>query len=132
MTTACHAAAGALVGSLVGSPPLAFAAGLASHAVLDIVPHYDLADWRIDVVATLTIATLLMIVSGGNPAIVWGVIGGTLPDLENLVMHLGWIRSEQRVFPTHDGPWPHGRALGSPHALWQVGIIALAFWRSTS
>jgi len=132
MTTASHAAAGALVGSLTGAPVAGFALGIASHAIMDIVPHYDLSDYRVDVVLTILVSLSLFFVSRGDPALVWGVVGGVLPDLENLFYKLGWMRSEQRLFPTHGGPWPHGRALGSTHALWQVGIVALAFWRATS
>lgn len=36
-----HATAGALVGSLTGNPVSAFALGVLSHAVLDIIPHGD-------------------------------------------------------------------------------------------
>ena len=132
MTTACHAAAGALAGSFTGSPVVGLVGGLVSHAVLDVVPHYDLSDYRVDVVLTVTVAVALGIVSGGNAAILWGMVGGILPDLENLFMKLGWMRPERRIFPTHDGPLPHGRALGVGHAIWQVAIVILAFGRAAS
>lgn len=112
MTTACHAAAGALVGSFTGSPALGFAAGLASHALLDVVPHYDVSDYRVDVVLTILAGAGLWVASGGQGPVVWGMIGGIVPDLENLFMKLGWLRAERRIFPTHVGPLPHGRALG--------------------
>ena len=131
MTTASHAAAGALLGSMTGMPVAGFALGMLSHAALDIVPHYDLKDYRVDVALTIVISLSLFIVSKGDPALVWGVVGGVLPDLENLFYKLGWMRSEQRLFPTHGGPLPHGRALGTSHALWQLGIVALAYWRAS-
>jgi hypothetical protein len=132
MTTASHAAAGALVGSLSGSPVLGFTLGMVSHAVMDIVPHYDLEDYRVDVVLTVLISLALFGVSSGEPALVWGVIGGVLPDLENLFYKLGWMRSEQRLFPTHGGPLPHGRALGIAHGAWQLAIVVLAFWQAAT
>ncbi len=129
MTTASHAAAGAIVGSFVGVPALAFAAGIASHALLDVVPHYDLHDWRIDVALTVGVSVALIWLSGGEAATTWGLIGGALPDLENLFYKLGVLPGSKRVFPTHDGFLPHGRALGLPHAAWQLAIGACAFWR---
>lgn len=36
-----HGTAGALVGSLTGNPVSAFALGVLSHAILDIIPHGD-------------------------------------------------------------------------------------------
>lgn len=128
MTTASHAAAGALVGGLLGHPLLGFVGGLLSHVIMDVVPHYDLPRWEVDAVLTVAVSVTLIALSGADPAVTWGLVGGALPDLENLVMKLGWIRSEQRVFPTHDGPLPHGRALGPRHAVVQVAIATLATW----
>lgn len=132
MTTASHAAAGALMGALLGNPAWAFGGGLVSHAIMDVVPHYDLPRWEVDAVLTVALSAGFIALAGGDAAVVWGVVGGVLPDLENLVMKLGWIRSDQRVFPTHDGPLPHGRALGAAHALVQVAITVAAFWLITT
>jgi hypothetical protein len=132
MTTASHAAAGALVGSLTGAPVPGFVLGILSHVVLDVVPHYDLENYRVDVALTVAIGLALIGVSGGEPALVWGLVGGVLPDLENLFYKLGWLRSEQRLFPTHGGPLPHGRALSAAHGTWQAAIVALAFWRAAT
>jgi len=132
VTTASHAAAGALMGALLVNPVWAFGGGLVSHAIMDVVPHYDLPRWEVDAVLTVALSAGFIALSGGEAAVVWGVVGGVLPDLENLVMKLGWIRSDQRIFPTHDGPLPHGRALGAPHALVQVAIAVAAAWLITT
>ena len=43
-----HFAAGALAGGVTGNVYVGAVAGLASHAVLDAIPHYDHPDWRLE------------------------------------------------------------------------------------
>ena len=42
MTTTTHTAIGALIGTAVGSPVLGFALGVASHYLVDMIPHGDM------------------------------------------------------------------------------------------
>ena len=41
MYISVHAAAGAAIGQFIGNPIIAFIAGIASHFLLDIIPHGD-------------------------------------------------------------------------------------------
>jgi hypothetical protein len=42
MTTTTHTAIGALIGTAVGSPILGFVLGVASHYLVDMIPHGDM------------------------------------------------------------------------------------------
>jgi hypothetical protein len=44
-----HAAAGAAIGTLIGSPILAFIGGFISHIILDMIPHGDegIQNWKL-------------------------------------------------------------------------------------
>jgi len=42
MTTTTHTAIGAVIGSIVGGPALGFVCGLASHYLVDMIPHGDM------------------------------------------------------------------------------------------
>lgn len=95
-----HAFAGAAIGVATGNPILGFGLGLASHFVLDAVPHTDPGTWHfyepfntheLDArdfttgIVDVSIATLgLVALSGVTPiaaaAPVAGIVGGVLPD----------------------------------------------------
>lgn len=109
-----HALVGAALGPTTGSAEGAFAAGLASHTLLDAMPHWEYG--------VLTQVVLLVGAGAiirqeydrtGDVRLIAGAIGGLLPDLEHVLRRLGW-RSRSR-FPSHDGTLPHGRA----HEMWQ-------------
>jgi len=102
-------------------------AGLASHAVLDAIPHYDHPDWRVELsggIASLILLLLMPFASG--PAVVGGLMG-MVPDLENLFQKLGWIGRHRFVFPSHTGLVPHGRELGPRTLVWQALIFVACF-----
>ena len=106
MTLTTHAVAGAALASLMPEHPLVgFAAGFASHFMLDAIPHWDYAilsasvnpeaggpvrfdrRFALDMVrigsdATLGLAlSALLIASPENAtAVFWGAVGGILPD----------------------------------------------------
>jgi hypothetical protein len=110
MILATHAIAGAAVGRLAGNPILAFIFGLASHFILDAIPHWqyelksrtrsddimkedmslnrkligDVVRLGIDFFSGTFISVLAFSGWGGftNPPapLVAGVIGGVLPD----------------------------------------------------
>jgi len=122
-----HFAAGALAGGVTGNVYVGAVAGLASHAVLDAIPHYDYPDWRVELsggVASLVL--LLLLPFGGGAAIVGGIFG-MLPDLENLFQKLGWMGRDRFVFPSHTGLVPHGRELGPRTLVWQAAIFVACF-----
>lgn len=122
-----HFAAGALAGGLTGSVGLAALAGLASHAVLDVLPHYDHPDWRLELGGGLAALALLLVMPFASWAAVIGGIAGMLPDLENLFQKLGRLRRDQFVYPTHTGLLKHGRPLGPGNLAVQAAIFVACF-----
>jgi len=122
-----HFAAGALAGGITGSPVVGAVAGLASHAVLDAIPHYDHPDWRFELAGGMgSLVLLLLLPFASLPAVLGGVFG-MLPDLENLLQKLGKMRREQFIYPSHTGLIPHGRALGPRTLAWQVALFLVCF-----
>lgn len=122
-----HFAAGALAGGLTGSPGWGVLAGLASHAVLDVLPHYDHPDWRLELGGGVAALGLLLLMPFASGAAVLGGIAGMLPDLENLFQKLGKMRREQFIYPTHTGLLKHGRPLGPRNLLVQGAIFVACF-----
>ena len=127
MNVFVHGAVGAAAGSLTGSPVLALPAGLASHIPLDVVPHYDFEDVRLDVALLAVVAAGLALAGAATLPVMLGLLGGALPDLENLHIKLGLLAEEERRWPTHSGLLPHGRlAARGPSLALQVLLVALA------
>jgi hypothetical protein len=123
-----HAAAGAAVAPFVREPVSAFLAGAATHAVLDMIPHYDY-DSTIPGVLDFAVAALLIASAGGDDGgtTVWAMLGGVLPDLEVVMSYLGLISPRDLVFPSHSGLLPH-RNVGLPlGVLTQMAVLGLAY-----
>ncbi|MCP4517100.1 MAG: hypothetical protein GY824_17970, partial [Delftia sp.] len=120
-------AAGALVGGLCPNVWTAAGAGLASHAVLDAIPHYDHPDWRLELGGGVLMLLILLTLPCASAAAVVGGLGGILPDLENLLQKLGRMKRSAFVFPSHTGLIPHGRELSRRHLGWQVALAAGCF-----
>lgn len=111
MKATTHALVGGLSGALVGRPALAFAAGVVSHAVLDFLPHRD--DNRpLHLIADGcgVLAVLALAIVAGNIGMAAGVIGGVIPDLEN-VPDILFKRKGRKFFPSHR--WEHESAANS-------------------
>lgn len=96
-----HVLSGALIGALVRRPAPAFAAGVASHFVLDAIPHWG--DWgsrrrflRVAVPdGLISLATMGVLAAVAPPerraAVVAGMTGAALPDLDKPTnMWFGW------------------------------------------
>ena len=96
-----HILSGAVIGALGRRPVPAFAAGVASHFVLDAVPHWG--DWgsqrrflRVavpDGLVSLAVMGALTAVSppGRRAAMLAGMAGAALPDMEKpTIMWFGW------------------------------------------
>ena len=87
-----HVLSGALIGALARRPRPAFAVGVASHFVLDTMPHWG--QWgsqrrflRVavpDGLISLAVAGALAVAapSGRRPAVLAGMAGAALPDLD--------------------------------------------------
>jgi hypothetical protein len=96
-----HVLSGALIGALARRPLPAFAAGVASHFVLDAVPHWG--DWssprrflRVAVPdGLISLAALGAIAAVSppdrRPSVVAGMAGAALPDIDKpSTLFLGW------------------------------------------
>lgn len=130
MSVFTHFAAGALAGSLIPIPFAAPLVGLGSHLLLDMIPHKDFEDYRIEIV--LWIIAMIVLFAGGaySWAIVLAGLFAVLPDLENLLQKTGKIRRDQMIFPGHrKGYIRHGRETGAWSVVLQVAFtVAVLFW----
>ena len=86
-----HVLAGALIGAAARGPVSAFVAGVASHFVMDVTPHWGDEDrrtfLRVAVVDGLVGATALTVVNRLVPAtrrtrVTAGMLGAAFPDLD--------------------------------------------------
>jgi hypothetical protein len=125
-----HFAAGALAGSLIPNPIAAPFLGLGSHLLLDMIPHKDFEDYRLEI--ALWIVAMIALFAGGayTLAILLAGLFAVLPDLENLLWKLGRITDEQKIFPGHRKGWiRHGRETGSWSVVLQIVFtVAVTVW----
>lgn len=124
-----HASVGAVLGRLIGHQGKAFGAGVASHAICDLLPHRDLTP-KVEA-SLLAVALGLLVWRKGllSPEVA-GAVGAISPDFENAAASTGLIPQSMMVFPTHQGPGTHGRQTES--ILPQVALaglcLAVALW----
>ena len=96
-----HVLSGALIGALARRPASAFAAGVASHFVLDAIPHWG--DWgsqrrfmRVAVPDGLVSLAVMGALTAAAPperraAVLAGMTGAALPDADKpTTMWFGW------------------------------------------
>lgn len=109
MTGFVHALVGSAVSRLARSRRGAYALGVVSHAVGDILPHHELP---LPADATLTAGLLGWVVArhGLRSRELAGALGALSPDAEHLPTFLGLKGDEGKLFVTHGGPVsvPHG------------------------
>ena len=102
MNPATHALVGMTIGGFVRKPLLALTAGVASHALLDCLPHRD--GWypkRRLIYGSLTVAILTWALNGPNRAAkLAGTVGALLPDVENVPGHEEAPKAK-KLFPSH-------------------------------
>jgi hypothetical protein len=115
-----HIAAGALAGALAPAPVLAPLFGLGSHIALDVLPHYDFENIRLEILFGVIVFAVLIVGGARSLAILLGAAFAVLPDMENLLWKFGAITDQQKIFPGHVGLIPHGREAGIPNLLVQV------------
>ncbi|MBN2071453.1 MAG: hypothetical protein JW814_08350 [Candidatus Krumholzibacteriota bacterium] len=129
-----HFAAGAVVSAYAPHIALMPVLALGSHAILDMIPHFDFENMILEIV--LGLVALAILLAGGVyslPIIAGGVIAA-LPDMENLLVKTGKITSGRKIFPTHSGMLPHGGRAGtvnlSLQVFFSVVVIGFLIWRA--
>jgi hypothetical protein len=121
---------GFAIGALASSRPAAFAGGIASHAVLDAMPHSDQMSWSANAIDVAAAAALAAVLAARLPKerrvrALLGAIGGMLPDAETVACRAGLLPAESKVFPTHSGVIRHGRGGTAWNvALWIASVVA--------
>ncbi|MCE5321984.1 hypothetical protein LLG46_01575 [bacterium] len=124
MSGAVHALIGAAIGSLVKSKAGAFAGGVASHILADVLPHRDF-DACVEVpLMAGTLAAIAKLNGIGSPEFL-GALGAIVPDAEHALSIAGLITCEQKFFPTHinDGKY-HGSDSGEHLSQTLIALIA--------
>ena len=119
-----HALFGAALGRIAGHRPSAFLAGVASHALGDVLPHREFPLEADAPLVAAALAALGLRYGWTSPEFV-GALGGITPDAEHLPTVLGWQTAEEEKFPTHGPapqPWLHSMGR-TPENNWvQVGL----------
>ena len=91
-----HVLAGALIGRAARGPATAFALGLVSHLVMDVIPHWGDPDMSVFVRVArvdglLGLVTIAAMVATTPPRrrrrVLAGIAGACLPDLDKPVWH---------------------------------------------
>jgi hypothetical protein len=121
-----HAAVGALAGAFSPTTYLAPLAGLASHVVLDVIPHRDIDMMRYELLFAAAAIAVIAVGGGLEPKVFLGIVFALIPDIENLLWKLGAIRDDQKIFPGHGKLIPHGRIVGRGNLLVQLIASAAA------
>lgn len=128
MTVLAHMAVGGAVGSFVDGRSAPFAMGLASHVLLDVIPHYEFDKVWVEAGIAVGVLGSMLALGYGGTAVFWGALGGAVPDIENFLWRRGILPERWKVFPGHTR-WlarflPHGRSLSVRRAWWQVVLVA--------
>lgn len=131
-----HVLSGALIGSVVRRPVPAFALGVASHFVLDSVPHWGGFSRRrflqLAVADGLAGAATMAAIAAAAPrhrrlAVTAGMLGAALPDAD-----------KPAYLVIHRSPWPaavarfHGRIQDEAPDRYPVEIAAAVFFAASS
>jgi hypothetical protein len=138
-----HVLSGALIGAVTRRPVVAFAAGIASHFVLDALPHWG--DWgedksvfmRVAVRDGLTGLAVMGTLAAVTPArlrlaVIAGMAGAALPDLDKpSAIYLGRSPFPPAVDRFHSaiqreaqGRFPLEVAVGAGFAAATVAVLA--------
>lgn len=125
MCSVIHVGAGALIGTLIGERWSALLVGVVSHVPLDVFPHIDFKDFRIDAVFAGGLVIGIGVLTGFSP-ILLGAVGAVAPDFENLLWKAGWIDEKSKIFPTHSGLIKHGFARFSNGVFEEIMISLLS------
>lgn len=133
-----HGVVGGALGYSVAQTDLqAFVLGLTSHALLDMMPHHDpkITDpFDVTFHVFFNLGALFTIekmynVKDHDSRLLWGVIGGIIPDLEHLIFlgQCGTDLCPAKIFPAHNGLLPHrGSAPLWQGYLYETSLIVIS------
>ena len=116
-----HACLSAAAGRLFKSPLAAFGAGVAGHALLDLVPHKDISAHKAEGAAVLLLLGLIGASCGYSSPAFWCAVGGVLPDVEQVLPWTDPDRGRRRWFPTHSRRLHSFKLSFAPH--YRSGIL---------
>ena len=119
MMLVAHVAVGAAVGTATGNPVLGLAAGITSHFICDMLPHFDAGSFMepgkeiygareyiwaaADIILSIGLLYILARHSTNPAALVAGGIGAALPDIIfNTPFWSGWTREIPGLKWVHD------------------------------
>lgn len=100
-----HIGTGALAGTQCNGPIEALLTGVTLHGLMDVAPHGEVDDMGWELVSAVTAIGALIARLGLRSPVVWGAVGGVLPDLEHVLPKP--VRSEEGLYPTHRIKWLH-------------------------
>jgi hypothetical protein len=117
-----------------GLAAVVFVIGLATHALLDVVPHDDhvFPKWGEILLGVCSLGVCYLLSQGGYGwLIVVGAFGGTCPDLEHTPYEKGWLT--RRFYPTHNDLLPHPESsrafsLAVQLPLFAASLMVMAWW----
>jgi hypothetical protein len=96
-----HTCLNAAVGTLFKKPLAAAIAGIASHALLDLLPHKDISAHKAEGATVLLLLGIVGSSCGWSSPAFWCAMGGVLPDVEQVLPWTDPKRGRRRYFPTH-------------------------------
>jgi hypothetical protein len=130
-----HACVNAAAGRLFSKPVAAFAAGVVSHAILDLVPHKDVSAHKAEGLLVLIMLGLIGTSCGLKSPAFWCAMGGVLPDVEQVLPWTDPKRGRHRWFPTHNRPFHSLQVPWAPEyrvrLLAQTGVSMMALVAAT-
>lgn len=96
-----HTCLNAAFGTMFTKPLAAAAAGVLSHAALDILPHKDISAHKAEGAAVILLLGIVGSSCGWRSPAFWSAMGGVLPDVEQVLPWTDPKRGRRRYFPTH-------------------------------
>jgi hypothetical protein len=129
MIAAVHAVVGASIGKFAGDSKSAVMGGVASHLLMDLLPHRDFDAKTEALLLAPTMGMIAWKFGLTSPEFV-GAFGAISPDLENAASRVGIIPQEAMRFPTHLGEDKHGPKTESalPQGILAAVCVAFLLW----
>jgi hypothetical protein len=105
-------------------PGTALGVGIASHALLDLLPHKDVSAHKAEGLMTAIVLGIVATSCGVRSAPFICAVGGILPDVEQVLPWTDPRRGNHRWFPTHSRGF-HSLPLPGARS-WRVSLLVQA------